>query len=536
MRTATVLALYAAAAALGTYLTFRPTFDSGFAHLQTERGDCLLNHYILENSWLALSDSGYRGSLLTAPFFHPTRWNIYYSENLFGVAPLYWALRLALPYDLAYPWWQILLNVLNFVAFALVARRLKWPHLIALGGAFLWAFAMVHADQIKHQQQIGRFWMPVALYYAIKLVNEPSARSLNRLMGSVFLQNLACIYTGWFLVVGLATFVPVMAALKPGRYGALKQFARENRRAVLRIVAVWALAMLLLYVPYVVVNWGIGRSYGDVGGLLPTPSAWLTGPPDSKWIMTTAPYRTPVGLECWLFSGFTFYALTAAAAVGLFCYRRDARPPAWPLVAAGLFTAALWVVLTITPHERGESLWRVVRLLPGGMAIRAVARVYLIVYLFGSFAACAWFAHVTESIRREWLRVAVRAAVVGLMIFEQTEYQQPSFERKHFYPLVDEAAAKLRGAETGWVAPHYRDPTGDTYDGVYGEVFAMWVGLRANVPVVNGYSGRAPDGYPGTGTTDETAIRAWLKERTRFRGPLRVVDAEAGRVADVVVE
>lgn len=535
MRTAALLSAYVAAAALGSYLVFRPTFDSGFARLQTERGDCLLNHYILENSWLALTDSGYRGSLVTAPFFHPTRATIYYSENLFGVAPLYWALRLALPYDLAYQWWQILLNLLNFVAFALVARWLKWPHVIALGGAFMWAFAMVHADQIKHQQQIGRFWMPVALYYAVKLVTEPSPRSLNRLLGSVFLQNLACIYTGWFLVAGLATFLPVFAGLSPGSYAALKRFARENRRRVVRVVALWTLAMLLLYAPYVAVNWGVGRSYTDVAGLLPTPSAWLTGPPDSKWTLTTAPYRAPVSLECWLFSGFTFYSLMGAAAVGLFVYRRDARPPVWPLIAAGLCTALLWVLLTITPHERGESLWRIVRLAPGGMAIRAVSRVYLIVYLFGSFAACAWLAHATEAIRREWLRAAVRGLVVGLMIFEQTEYQQPSIPKSHFYPLVDEAAAKLRGAETGWVAPRYRDPAGDTFDGVYGEVFAMWVGLRANVPVVNGYSGRTPDGYPGSGTTDEAAVRTWLKDRTRFRGPLRVLGAD-GRVADVVIE
>ena len=125
MRTAALISLYTAALVGGTYLMFRPTFDSGFASIQTERGDGLLNHYILENSWLAISDPNYCGSLLTAPFYFPVKWTIYYSENLFGVAPLYWALRLALPYDLAYIWWQILLNALNFGAFVLVARWLK---------------------------------------------------------------------------------------------------------------------------------------------------------------------------------------------------------------------------------------------------------------------------------------------------------------------------------------------------------------------------------------------------------------------------
>src|SRR5436190_6062536 len=120
MRTAALILLYVAAPVLGSYLTFRPMFDSHFANIQTERGDGLLNHYILENSWLAISDPNYCGSLLTPPFYYPAKNTVYYSENLFGVAPAYWALRLVLPYDLAYAWWQILLNAGNFVAFAVV--------------------------------------------------------------------------------------------------------------------------------------------------------------------------------------------------------------------------------------------------------------------------------------------------------------------------------------------------------------------------------------------------------------------------------
>lgn len=535
MRTAGLALLYASAIVFGSYLVFRPTFDSGFASIQTERGDGALNHYILENSWLALSDPNYRGSLLTAPFYFPARWTIYYSENLFGVAPLYWALRLALPYDLAYIWWQILLNSLNFVAFAVVARWMRWPHLLALGGAFLWAFAMVHADQIKHQQQIGRFWMPVALYYAITFATEPSSKALNRLCGSVFLQCLACVYTGWFLVAGLVTFLPLFVALRPGSFAALKGFVRDNRGRAARIVVLWGLALAALFVPYLLVNWGIKRSYEETHFLMPTPSAWITGPPDSKWTITTAPHRVPVYLECWLFSGFAIYALMLAALASVFVWRRDDRGTEWALVAASMFTVVVWVLLTLTPHDKGDSLWRLVRYAPGGMAIRCVSRVYLVVYLFGSFAALTWLARVTERVGREWVRHAVRALVVGAMIFEQTEYQQPSFERRNFYPLVDEAAGALKGAEAGWVTPRYVDRSGDVWVGPYGEVFGMWVGLRANVPVLNGYSGRAPTDFPPMGGLSDDQIRDWL--RGKFRGTVRIVDSEAGgKYREVVVE
>jgi hypothetical protein len=535
MRTLVLVLLYVAAPILGTYLTFRPTFDSHFERIQTERGDGLLNHYILENSWLALSDPNYHGSFLSPPMYYPEKYTIYYSENMFGVAPLYWALRPFLPHDLAYAWWQIILNLFNYVAFAVVARWLKWPHVVALGGAFMWAFAMVHADQIKHQQLIGRFWMPLGVYYALSLVAEPSGKALNRLLGCIFFQNLACIYTGWFLVAGLSVFVPVLVAQQPGRARVLKQFVRENWRKVLRIVGGWGLALALLFVPYLLANWGIGREYKDTYSLMPTPSAWITGPPDSMWIITTSPYRVQVYLECWLFSGFTIYALMLAATVSLFIYKRDERPPERALIAASMFTVLVWMILTLALREQGDSLWRVVRYLPGGLAIRCVSRVYLVVYLFGSIAALTWLAHVTERISREWLRCAVRVLVIGAMIVEQTQYQQPSFERKNFYPLVDAAAKELAGAEVGYVIPEYVDPTGWRGIIVDDEVFCMWVGLRANVPVLNGYSGRAPKDFSPWGGLSHEQIRDHL--RGKFRGTVRIIDPNApGKHQYVVVE
>src|SRR5262245_25196472 len=99
MRTVAVLFVYAALLALGTYQTFRPTIDSRFARTQTERTDGMLNHYILEHSWQVVSNPHYRWSLFSPPCFYPEPHTLWYSEHLLGTAPLYWVLRLAMPYD-----------------------------------------------------------------------------------------------------------------------------------------------------------------------------------------------------------------------------------------------------------------------------------------------------------------------------------------------------------------------------------------------------------------------------------------------------
>src|SRR5690242_165284 len=112
MRTAAVGLVYIAALAFGLYQTFRPTIDSRFVRVQSERGDGMLNHFILEHSWQAVSNPDYRGSLFSPPCFYPERHTLWYSEHLLGAAPVYWALRLAAGPILAYQWWQILLTAL----------------------------------------------------------------------------------------------------------------------------------------------------------------------------------------------------------------------------------------------------------------------------------------------------------------------------------------------------------------------------------------------------------------------------------------
>jgi hypothetical protein len=521
MRTALAGLAYAVALAFGLYQTFSPTIDSRFARVQTERGDGMLNHFILEHSWQALTRADYRGSLFSPVCMFPEKWTLWYSEHLLGVAPLYWGLRLVLEYDLAYQWWQIILAALNFAAFALAARRLGCPHILAIAGGYLWAFGLVHIDQIKHQQMIPRFWMPLAVYYAWSFALAPSARALNRILAFTFLQSITCVYTGWFLVVGLAVFLPAAIVLRPGGCRETWRFVRGEWRRVTAIVVGWILLHLAAFVPYIVVNSDIIRVYEDCAGLVPTPSAWITGPPGTVWQETTRDWREPVKDECWLFCGFGIYLLMAAAFAHVLVRRGRDRPTEYPLVAAGIITAGAWVILTLTLREEGRSLWELVRFVPGATALRCVSRVYVVVYLFGTLAALIWLARVSAPLRPRW-RSILLALVAGVLIYEQTGYTPPSFEKPDFYSIVDRTAERLQGAEAAYIHPAFTDTKGHTSVDVYGEVFAMWVGLRANVPVVNGYSGRLPPGpYPWGSSVSDDSLRNWLSGR--FRGRLSIV-------------
>ena len=69
------------------------------------------------------------------------------------------------------------------------------------------------------------------------------------------------------------------------------------------------------------------------------------------------------------------------------------------LARAGLLTAIIWVMLTLTLKQGGHSLWELVRLVPGATAIRCVSRVYVIVYLFGTLAALMWLGRIADPLR-----------------------------------------------------------------------------------------------------------------------------------------
>lgn len=523
-----VTVLYLAGLAGGLSVAFKPTFDSRFAHLQTETGDAVLNHYLLEHSWRCVSDSNYCGTLLSPPFYYPAKLVLAYSENLLGAAPVYWALRLGLPEDLAYQWWMIVLSGLNFVAFAVVARWLGCNHFLTVFGAYLWAFALVHVEQAKHQQTIPRFWMPFAAYYAWQLALAPSVRSLNRLLGCVFLQATACIYTGWFLAAGVGVFIPAAVGLRPGGLRELWAFARQRRGAVLRVCGFWAATLVVWFTPYLIVNWGMARAYADCVDLMPTGAAWLTGPPGSRWSHTLARILPPVYLDCWIFSGFGLYLLVVVATVHVWKLGPErARRPELVFVAACLLTAAAWWVISL--RMIGDvSLWWLFRFVPGGQAIRAIARIYVSIYLFGTLAAVVWLQVVTGRIGRCWLRALALAAVVAPVIYEQTGYEPQSVHKAEFYPLARECGEVMRGADAAYVLPVF----GKDRE-IHPAVLAMWAGMYANVPVINGYSGRGPDGLPpGWESLSDDQIRTWL--RGRVRGRVAVIDPNHPRAVRYV--
>ena len=159
----------------------------------------------------------------------------------------------------------------------------------AAPGAYLWAFALVHLEQAKHQQMIPRLWMPRPRPMPGR------SRSLLQHAGSIecWLAPSCSAFRAstpaGFWWAGWRFSCPWRCA-PDRRLGQTLRFVKENRRRVTLIVGLWIALHLAAFVPYMVVNADISRSYGsNPAGLMPTPAAWLTGPVGMCWDQTLAP-------------------------------------------------------------------------------------------------------------------------------------------------------------------------------------------------------------------------------------------------------
>jgi hypothetical protein len=489
--------------AIGLWSAFGPTLASGFTRLQADPGDTLLNHYILEHSWHWLTRPGYAGTFWSPAFFHPQPLVLAYSENLLGTAPLYWLLRTACPAVLAYQVWMLLVAALTYGSMVWVLRRFGVGSVLSALSGYVFAFGLPRVAQIGHQQLLPHLFAPWAVYAAWRFLARPTVAALAGLLAASYLQVLASVYLGWFLLLGLGLFVAGVVLRDREMRRSLAGFLRHRWPAVLALFAAWAGFMAVLAAPYREANRGFRRPFAEVLALTPRPAAWLASTPQGVWYDRLPKRVREASSELWLFPGVVPIALVGLAAGA--AVRRAAPGDRRTLVAACLIAAGLLMLLA---SRWGDgSPWRAVyRWAPGGEAIRAVGRV---VFTAELFALIGGLVAVDDVLKR--LAPAGRAAVSLLLLIggvaEQVPVRDlPSFEVGPWAARV----GRLRDQMTpGTVAYVELPPDRPFWES---QVTAMWAGLEANVPVVNGYSGRYPLGYPdGMRTMTPAELDEWTR-------------------------
>jgi hypothetical protein len=512
-------AIYLLGLAAGFLIGFHPTILSGFARMQTDPGDTPLNHYFLEHTWRWASYRDYPATFWSPRFFYPTAHTLTYSENMIGVAPLYWGLRLAFSDEIAFQWWVLILCAANYAAMVVVLRWFGAGPVLAVLGGILFAFGLPRQDQFAHQQLLPHAIAPFAVYFFAKFLRQPNRRGWFLILVLTAWQLLASIHLGWFLLFALALLFLILAILERGTLARVASFLRRDPIFAGGTLALWAGGLWLFFRTYFLGNRDVRRLYIHCLNFMPEISAWFAGPPHSAWGLSLVPGGDELYPERHLFTGLGFYAVLALGALAAWRMRSrpESRGPARFAIAC--LAAGLLMVLLALHYGGGFSPWYVVnQFVPGGNSIRVPGRIYFSVILLGLIGALPLVQRFLDGFSPP-RRGAIAVGLLLLCAGEQVRFEMDSFRRDDFYPRTHALARDLAGADAAYVRfdpalgmPKYEH-----------EITAMWAGLRANVPVVNGYSGREPPGYFYDGGNLPVAeVVSFLGDD--WRGRLLIVD------------
>ncbi len=459
-------------------------------------GDARLNNYFLENIYQYLI--GGSPSLVHFKFYYPFPYVMGFSDNLFGSSPVYLAARFfGGQADTSFQVWYLFGFLVNYCAAYYALRKLDGSVLAASVGALIFAFALPVTSHSGHAQLLYRFGVPLSIVSFISFLDGKEWKYLVISAAWLVWQFYCTIYIGFFLllILGVITGVYLVRMLWRGRSAArseLGAFAANwsgtpfTSKLILGAAILMLIAfLLLLFYPYVQVSdlYAAKRPWSAIAKMLPRMQSYLIS--DQSWIWTYLSRRfsdIPMRHEHNMFFGAVPVLLAIA---GYYVGRGRSGG-----LAFGLLSGAFATLVLITLYIGGFSLWYYLAQLPLASAIRAMARIDVVmlfpVAFFSTFAVDALKQRSGSGAK------IILTVVISLLVLEFSAISPSASEKTEWRMRL--AAIEQR------VPKNLPDNPilffGQVDDPFYAdEIDAMWVALRHGVPTLNGYSGYKPRGY-----------------------------------------
>lgn len=292
--------------------------------LVSDASDPLLNTWILDWVMHAATHSG--ASIVHAPIFHPARYALAFSENLYGIALVMLPLRAAGLSPLE------IYNAASLLGFAFSAygcwvlcRLLTGSVAASLIGGLLYGFIPFRFDHVSHLQHVWGGWLPILFAALIWYCRQPGWWR-GALFGAAFLMNgLTNIH--WFLFGSVTAAVTLGLLLAMGRAGGGRRFWLPLGAATLAALIV----MVPVLAPYRAASklYKMKRGKSETRYYSATWSDWLVAPPHNR-LHEGVPDPDSRDPERSLFPGLMILFLAGS---GLLLTRRDDSAPSASLRA-----------------------------------------------------------------------------------------------------------------------------------------------------------------------------------------------------------
>lgn len=488
-----------------------------FDDLPGDFGDARFNQYLLEHfyRWLAGRDA----SFWDPAFYYPYANVMAFSSNHLGDAPIYALFRhFGCDRDLSFQLWYLAGYIASYAAAWYVLTRARFHPAAAAAAAFVFAFGLPALAQQNHAQLAWRPGIPLACWWTWRFLRTREPRLMFLAALATVWQFYAEIYTGVLLSMFLlAMLVAARFNFRRGK----RRIPLLRRRMLVRAgsrgrlwhlgVGLLIIALALLLAPYagVTLHYHFKRGWGELHSMVPRPQSWLLSDQSILWAPVSSLIQgLPVRWEHQLFVGVgAAFALVAA-------FFMRPQPPNHRLVRMSRVALLALVILTLDVFH--VTLYRVIGLVPGLSAIRAVARIMMVLlWPISVLVAATLTQWLTRNSR--W-----RAALAGLAMLLIAGESATS--RHLTIPLAD-ARARLDALKleiAAAPAPPSGPPILFNASGGKGESYpfeldAMLAAQDLGLATLNGYSGNAPPGYkPPTSCLDAARL---IRDYVAFEHP-----------------
>jgi hypothetical protein len=516
---------------VGLFMACYPMILSAGDAVPGDSGDARLVNYLLEHTYLWLKQEPLHSGLWSLPIFYPEPNTGAYSDVLLGAGPLYWCWRLlGLGPDTAFQLWLIAVIVLNYVcAYMFLRRCLRLGPLAGAFGAFLFAFASPRLAQLCHAQLQAQFWSVLccyALWRVFQAAGGSESKPPSRLRPRAwiwlfFLSTVGQIYTsyylGWFLALGLTVAAGWGLATSRGRAHLIAIVRLYPGTLLLgSVMAAVPLADMAHHYLEAARRTGWANRDAVMQGI-PAFGDWLSRGPGTLLQYPDIPGDVAMPERTVEHALGLGLVTTVVAALGLYQARRRE-------TARLLLLASFTIFLVVTAWGPERSLWQAVYpCVPGGAAIRALGRVVLLLLLPAAVGAAYWV--------QKQRRLALVLPLIGLCVLEQARVVPTYSKGEHRQAVARVAAQIVPGCRAFYLVPTEPGPG----SAIACQLDAMWAGLEASVPTVNGYSGRFPPGWhrllgtePVASAVRAGALRAWLARNGVPAATMLVIDSRLG--------
>lgn len=423
--------------ALSTAMTW--PLAANLSRAVSDPGDPYINTWILDWDWYATFHKPLQ--LFHANAFHPAKYSLAYSENLYGVAVLLFPLR-AMGVGALTAYNVAMLAGFAFCGFAayLLGLRLTNSWIAAMAAGVFYAFVPFRFVHAAHVQHVWGGWLPLLLLMLLRYAERPTRKRAIAFAAVFVLNGLTNIH--YLLFGAFATGITALLLLPRVKW---RELAFAMAGALLLLAP-------FLY-PYAAVAklYGMQRTYEEVARFSAIARDWLPGQQEA---------------ERRLYPGALAYLFAIAS---LLIARKQ---------AATFALALLWIVIGFLGSlglnfELHSFLFGAV---PGFRAIRVPARWAVIAYIGLSML----IALVTAALERRWRTVAAFVPIA----FVVTLWVAPI----RWY-LADPRPAEVYT----WLAKQKVKGIAELPIDSYGSDYRYMLSATAHrQPMINGVSGFAP--------------------------------------------